>query len=134
MSLYIGIKQPILECSRTQISNVIGARVRNDKDKHKPFTVNHSYSHLEDECAQKLLFVFLEKEMLNLPQPLLLQCVCSAGLVEYNEARWGLDSGADVSDNGVCHQILLDAVYTLGIPGSKAEELEELGNLLRELW
>ena len=59
------------ECGRKPVEyflhDIIGWRVQNDQAKHKLSNVNHNYSHSDDEFAQKLLFLLLNKEMLNHP-------------------------------------------------------------------
>ena len=88
---------------------IIGHEVVYDEQQHKLKNVLHTQD-LKDELILNLFYAVLDKNVLNSEFQWGYSYLSLFILLSWwDVVRWGLDAGADVSDNGVCRYIPLDA-------------------------
>ena len=94
---------------------LIGNELDYDRDFHVIERLDISVEvdmHLEDELMLKLLYSLMNEKVLNSPYRWgYSHFSVFVMLGWWKLVEWGLDSGADVSDNGVCPYIPMDAVF-----------------------
>ena len=94
------------------LSEVLGRKAVYNERRHQLIGVENSLPHLYDELAQTLLCSLLNKNILNSAYKWDYSYFSVFILLSWwNVVRWGLDAGADVSDNGVCRFIPLHAAF-----------------------
>ena len=86
---------------------------------------------IDDELQLKLLCSLMDRKVLNSSYRWGYSYFSVFVLLGWwNVVRWGLDNGADVSDNGVCCFTPIDAVFAHRVPSSPAVSLDIFARLL----
>ena len=105
------------------LQKLIGNEANFDKHLHRLRNVECEFSYRSHEIFLKLLHSLLNKQILNSPYKWGYSYFGVLVLLGWWDAvRWGLKSGADVSDNGVCPYLPIDAACASTIHGLHAPE------------
>ena len=93
------------------LPEIIGHKATYDQEEHRLKNLEYD-QYLNDELTLKLLYAVLNKSVLNSCYKWGYSYFSLFILLSWwDVVRWGLNCGADVSDNGVCPNLPLDAAF-----------------------